>query len=173
MPHARDRLDVIVVPAEPLWEVAAPPVQDLFDRWQDAGMLAPGTGGLRRTAGPRAWALMAGGFGTIWLDRPTQVTLYANQQGGFRVSCPACGAPMARPFGQAVQNWRAGGPPLVRCGACAAEHAVTEVPLNPPGAFARGAVVFGDAEGLEPAAHALKELREVLGGVRVVLRRRS
>lgn len=167
-------MDLIVVPSDPRLAVEQGRVVDLFDRWQDAGMLAAGTGPLRRKAGVRAWALVPGGFGVVWLDRPAGVTLYANQLGGFRVPCPACGAPLARAFGQAVQALRASAVPSpVTCTGCGHPAPLFELPLYPPGAFARGAVVFGDARALQPAVQVLGELSDILGEVRVILRRRS
>lgn len=173
MPVPRDILDLIIVPDDPLREVDDDAVTALFDRWQEGGMLAPGTGPLRRTAGPRAWALVPGGFELAWLDRPSGVALYANQLGGFKVMCPACQAPAALAFGRAVQAWRAGGDPTLVCGHCGDTRPVADVPLHPPGAFGRGAVIFADAQALEPGARALNALREALGPVKVVLRRRG
>lgn len=173
MPHARDRMDVVVVPAAPELELDRDAVVDLFDRWQDRALLASGGSELHRSAGPRAEELLPGGFGSLRLDRPAGITLYANQLGGFRVQCPACQAPLALAFGQAVQSWRAGGDPTVRCAHCGQARPAAQVPLRPPGAFARGAVIFGDVQGLQPAGPTLEALRQVLGEVKVVLRRRS
>ncbi|NOY25889.1 MAG: flavodoxin-dependent (E)-4-hydroxy-3-methylbut-2-enyl-diphosphate synthase, partial [Oligoflexia bacterium] len=142
MPHARDRLDLIVLPADHHLDVDARAVCSLFDRWQAAGLLAAGTGPMRRTAGPRAWALLPGGFGVVWLDRPRGLTLYANQLGGFRVLCPRCGGSLARAFGHAVEGLRRGGPDIVSCPACGHQLAASQIALSPPGALARGAVIF-------------------------------
>ena len=178
MPFARDLLDVLVVPADPQAAIDAEQIGALFDRWQQAGLLGPGTGPLRRTAGPRAWGLLAGGFGTLWLDRPERMALYANQLGGFRIHCPDCGAALALAFGRAVESWRRGGDPLLRCPFCGASRPVWSVPLAPRGAFARGAVIFGDAAGrgpeaLEPTATAQHELSLVMGPIEILLRRRA
>ncbi|MCB9781115.1 MAG: hypothetical protein H6742_21290 [Alphaproteobacteria bacterium] len=174
MAIARDHLDVLVLPADPDGDIDVDAVRALFDQWQGQGLLASGTGSLRRTAGPRAWALVQGGFSTVWLDRPDRPTLYANQLGGFRVPCPHCRAPMAQAFSQATQRWRGGETAVVvECGACGVRTPLYDVPLYPPGGFAHGAVVFADAGSLEPSGTALRELRTALAGVRVVLRRRG
>lgn len=173
MPHPRDRLDVILVPADAEAQIDARAVEALFDRWQQEGLLAPGTGPLRRTGGPRAWALLPGGFQVAWLDRPVGIQLYANQLGGFRVPCPGCGGPLALAFGQAVERWRRGEDPTVRCGSCGHAAPAAQIPLRPEGAFARGALVLSDARGLEPSPAALRAVRAVLGEVRLILRRRS
>lgn len=172
MPFPRDALDLLLVPSDPGLLPDAAAIADLFDRWQERGLLAPGTGPLRRTAGPRAWALLPGGFGTLWLDRPPAEVLYANQQGGFRVPCPACGASLVLAFQAAVKARREGRNEPVRC-ACGLVEAVHLLPLSPPGAFARGALILGDVQGLEPVAGPLREVEFILGAVQVLARRRS
>ena len=53
--------------------------------------------------------LVQGGFRRLWLDLPGRLTLYANQQGGYYVRCPATGQGIALAFSEAVQGWRRGG----------------------------------------------------------------
>ncbi|RME26658.1 MAG: hypothetical protein D6798_06285, partial [Deltaproteobacteria bacterium] len=124
-----------------------PPVAGLaglLDGFVADGRLAPARRPLRHPPGPRADQLVAGGFSTLWVDLPGQRTLYANQLGGVRVACPACGRPLAREFGRAVERWRTGGDGAVTCPACGLQRPVTALPLRPPGAFARVALVLAD-----------------------------
>ena len=178
MPLATDALDLIIVSSDP-WIAPDPDrVAALLDDWQALGALADGPGSsghgpLRRPAGPRAELLLPGGFGVLWLDRPEGPTLYANQLGGFRVPCPVCGAPLARPFGQAMQALRRGQVEPVRCPACGARSPLQDIALQPPGFLARGALVFGDARGLSLTPQAMAQVAQALGtDLRLVLRRR-
>jgi len=172
VPLPRDVLDLLLVPTDPALLPDPAAIERLFDRWQERGLLAPGTGPLRRTAGPRAWGLLPGGFGTLWLDRPPGEVLYANQQGGFRVLCPDCGANLVPAFQAAVRARREGRSERVRC-ACGLDEDVVRLPLLPPGAFARGALILGDVQGLDPVPGALVEVEGILGSVRVLARRRA
>lgn len=173
MPLPRDTLDLVLVPLDHDLVPDPAQVSRVFDTWQQAGLLDAGTGPLRRTAGPQASALVPGGFGVVWLDRPDGMTLYANQLGGFQVRCPRCDQPMALAFSQAVTRWRAGGQDRATCPGCGHRSLVVALPLRPPGAFGRGAVVFADVGGVEAAPRALRELAPAMGPVTVVLRRRS
>lgn len=157
MPHARHRLDLIVVPAT-------------LDHAPDPA--AFGALGARwATEGRRPEHLVPGAT-DVRLDLPEHPTLYANQLGGFRVRCGRCGQPVARDFGAAVQAWRRGGDFLLTCPSCAATQGLDEVELSPAGFFARGAIVFVDVTDPVPVEGLLEELEAVLGpSPRVVLRR--
>ena len=52
------------------------------------------------------------------------------------------------------------------------QHALEEAAIEPPAAFARGAVIFTDAGGLAVEPSALEDLRGLLGGAARVLARR-
>lgn len=165
MPHASHRLDLLRVPAD----LDAPPDQEAWQRllaaWRADGRLA-GSGSGRDGDG-----LIQGGFRRLWLDDPGRLTLYANQQGGFRVSCPRGGANLAAEFSAALQRWREGADRGLPCPACGAWHALEAIPLSPPGAFARWAVVFSDVGSLELREDAEQALIAALGPLRPVLRR--
>ncbi len=173
MPLPRDILDLILVPDDPDLPPPVAGLTALLDGFVADGRLAPARRPLRHPPGPHADQLVAGGFSTLWVDLPGQRTLYANQLGGVRVDCPDCGRPLAREFGQAAERWRAGGDDTVTCPDCGLRRAVASLPLRPPGAFARVALVFADAAGVEPAAPLLEALQPLFGHTRVVLRRRS
>lgn len=172
VPFPSDHLDLMLVPTEPGRLLDEGACVGLFDAWQEAGWLASGASPDRRLAGPLADELLPGGFLALWLDRPPGEVLYANQQGGFRVQCPSCGGNLVPAFQAAVVARRQGVDRRVSCG-CGFDAALTEVPLAPPGAFARWALVFGDAGGLELTSRALQEAEERLGPLRLLARRRA
>jgi hypothetical protein len=173
VPLASHVLDLLVLPGDTSTDLEIEALSALFAAWQARGLLVPGRAPLRFGPGPGADTLVPGGFSSLWLDRPGGPTLFANQQGGFQVPCPSCGGPLAGPFGKAIQALRRGQELPVTCPACAGSFPLEGLALRPPGYLARGAVVFGDAgsDALEAGAQA--ELARVLGGVRLVARRRS
>ncbi len=168
MPHASHRLDLLLVPTDP---ERAPPLEgweELRARWSARGWLEG------ERPGPSADALIPGGFARAWLSvAHGQGALYANQQGGFRPSCPRNGEPVARALASAVQAWVEGGPRRMRCPACGEEHPLEELRLAPPGAFGRFALAFAEVSALELAPRALAEAEGALGPLRTVLRRVS
>lgn len=127
-------------------------------RWEAAGRLGDGS-------------LIEGGFRRLRLDMPGYIALYANHQGGYYVRCPETRGNLARAFSAAVQAWRAGGPRSLVCEHCGQAHPLEEVSLAPPGAFARGAVIFSDVASVGLADDVLPQLRPVLGEARVIVRR--
>ncbi|MDP6933147.1 MAG: hypothetical protein QGG40_09530 [Myxococcota bacterium] len=159
-----DRVDLLLTPEDPDRIADLPPYQRLLDTWRERGWLERDSPGAARDA------LVTGGFARLWLDQRDRPSLFVNRLGGFRVRCPASGANVAGPFGQAVQSWRNGGSRILSC-TCGDTHPLENMDLQPPGAIACFAVVFGDARGnrLEPAA--LSELQEVLGPLRTLLHR--
>ena len=166
------RLDLIVLPAA----VDARPNPEAFARltagWAALGALELRLGSLR--AGPEAHRLIEGGFAALRLDSPAQPALYANEQGGFRVPCAACGSPMAGPFGAAFSAWRSGGPAEFACPSCHAAHDLRRVEGRPPIGVALGAVIFMDVGGLALTEAATDALAGCVGpAFRTVLRRAS
>lgn len=170
MPRPSPRLDLLLVPARPeeLWRPSR--VEGLLRRWQARGWLLGE--GLRRAPGPEVDALLPGGFQVLWLDQPGAEVLYANQQGGFQVLCPRCGASRVAEFQRALPARRRGEDSRLDC-PCGFSGGVTELLFRPDAAFARVALVFADARSLEPTAAARGELEQVLGTTRAVLRRRA
>jgi hypothetical protein len=136
----------------------APAFAALYDAWLAAGRLEDGS-------------LVRGGFSRLWLDNPGFVTLYANQQGGFQATCPRDGSVVTAAFSKAVQQWRGGGERAMSCPSCAGMHSLEALPLRPPGAFARGAVIFTNVNSIELGADVIESLHEVLGFIHVVVRR--
>ncbi|MEZ4240849.1 MAG: hypothetical protein R3F59_32770 [Myxococcota bacterium] len=129
---------------------------------------ADGSPGARSTA----WAPS---FARLRLEDPGRIVLWANRQGGFRVSCPIVGAPVREPWEAALTAWRTGDarPDAVRfrCPACGAEHALTEVGAAPPLAFAPWGLVTADVGGPDLAPGALAAAEAALGPLAAVLRR--
>ena len=160
MPHASHRLDLLVLPSDLNSTADELAFAALSDRWHlDA------RGECRDSA-----ELVEGGCRRVWFDRPGRLMLYANQTGGFRTRCPDTSAVVSSEFGRAHRAWKAGGPRTMTC-ICGAVHALEDVVLQPPGAFARWAVVFSSAEGLALTERAMADLVELFGPVRTVIRR--
>lgn len=165
MPHASHRLDLLLVPDDPERALDLDALAALFQIWQSAGALQNGA------PGPERDRIIEGGFVRMSVDRPGRVALYANQQGGFRVWCPATRQGLAMAFSKAVERWRAGEPRSLRCPACGALHPLEALVLEPPGAFASGALVFADVGTAEIQPDAMRALTDALGPLRMVLRR--
>lgn len=144
-------------------DLSRDPDTDAFDalraRWRAEGRLGSRDG------------LVLGGYRRLWLDAPGRLLLYANQQGGYYVRCPETGGNIATAFTFAVESWRHGGARSMECPRCGQTHALEAVTLSPPGAFARGAVVFTDVGSLTLAEGVREQLRDVLGESREVIRR--
>ena len=157
-PRARHRIDVLLVSEE-------------LERVPDRGAFEAVLAGWESSGRLRDDSLIRGGTRRIWLDVPGHMALYANQQGGYYVRCPVSQGTVARAFSASVQAWRAGGERQMRCPACAQVHPLESVVLAPPGAFARGAVVFSDAASLELGPHVQEELHGVLGESKMIVRR--
>ena len=161
MPRPSHRVDLLFVPDN----LEATPDTSAFallkQEWRAQGRL------VSQADNP----LVIGGFGRFWLDIPGRLTLYANQQGGYYVRCPISGGNLARNFSLAVEDWRRGGVRSLACQHCGAVHALEAITLAPPGAFARGAVVFTNVGSLELSEGVREALVPVIGSGREVIRR--
>jgi hypothetical protein len=166
VPNPTHRIDLLVVPVEPECSLEEAALVRLRRLWEVDGLLAG------ESAGDESSDLVAGGFSRLWLDRPGCMVLYANQQGGFRVTCPDNGKNIAPGFGAALGAWRDGGERSMECPACGKVHALDICVLAPPGAFGRSAIVFGDAGGVDLSDRARTDLLHHIGDFRVVIRRR-
>jgi endogenous inhibitor of DNA gyrase (YacG/DUF329 family) len=165
MPHASHRLDLVLVPDDPEREPQVRAWPALRDAWTARGWLR------ECRPGPESQALIVGGFERIWISLPGKVTLYANQQGGYRVACPRCQAPLVAEFARAHERYKEGGPRALDCPACGARVALEDLRFAPEAAFGRFAIALSDVHSLdlEPAAKA--EIEAAFGKVRNVLRR--
>jgi hypothetical protein len=145
------RLDLCVVPADPDRPVDPAAARALVAAWRAAP-----------PAGARA----------VRVDLPGEVSLYANQMGGFRVRCPETGDNLVPVFGGAVRVWRAGGERRLACPACGREHALESLDYAPDAAFAMGGVVLADVRTASLDADAQATAAAHLGGpVRVIGKR--
>jgi hypothetical protein len=164
LPKPSSRLDLLVVPADPDHVAPVDVVRDLGRArgwWDDDG--APG---------PAADALVAGGFRAARLEVLDRARLFANQQGGFAVACPACGAPVVRAFEAAVRGWRdATGPRALACPACGAVTALEALAFRPDAAFARTVLHLADVGAAEVRPDAREAIAAAWGAIRVVGRR--
>ena len=115
--------------------------------------------------GPAEESAVEGGFARIRFDDPGDDTLYANQQGGFRVRCPVTQHNLVPEFQAA---WRLRAP--LQCPHCQREHQMAELSASPPIAVGRYAVVFADA-GSRVVRPVMAEWLAALGPVRWVWRR--
>jgi len=162
--RVRSRLDLICVPKG---------VDDVVDvhrwttaraEWERSGWLVDGA--------PTA-ELVDGGGASMRLDVPGARVVYANQLGGFRVWCPACGEGMARPFAKAMEGARTGGPLRAQCAACGVESPFEALKVRPPIRVGRSALVFEDVNGSTLTDAGSSAVEAVLGAFDVVLRRVS
>ena len=161
MPRASHRVDLLLVPDDLQRIPCAEAFAVVKQMWTAAGLLEPASGS----------GLVQGGFRRLWLDLPDRLWLYANHQGGYHVRCPQSGGNLAAIFSAAVQDWRHGGEFALRCPCCDRSHALDAIILAPPGAFARGAVIFSDVGSLTLADGVLEALQPVLGECREIVRR--
>jgi hypothetical protein len=122
--------------------------------------------------GPLAGSLVQGGFGRLTVDRPKRTVLYANQQGGFRVFCPACHELATASFVRALEAWRSGGGRNMVCAACARSSDLDALDFRPPAALGDAALIIEDAATGWLTADALSLVTSIMGAVRVVGRRR-
>lgn len=149
-PPASHRLALLVLRADPDADPA--PVEALARGWAGAG------------------DLVADGHSPARLRRSATPVFLANRQGGFRVFCPETGDNLVPTFVPALGAWRAGGPRRLTC-ACGATHDLAALCYRPEAGFARVWIEIPDvgAAELSPAADRLA--KELLGEVRIVLRR--
>jgi hypothetical protein len=166
MPRAGHRLDMLVGPAEP----DTLPSIDVLQALRDAGYVHAQADG----PGPRATELVPGGFARARVETSERARLYANQLGGFGVSCPTTGTSIVAAFSAAWTAWReARGPRVVSCPACGAEHDLSSVAFRPQALVGRWVLVLADVghASLTPAGAEALEL--LLGPTRTALRRPS
>ena len=164
MPRPSAHLDVFLVP---VGLADLPEHAVLIDGLAAAG-LASG-----RAAGPRAEAVLKGGYRSVRIDRPEHPTLYANRQGGFRVACPATGQTVVPAFSKALGAWRGGGQPeLAGCPACGGDHAFDALDTAPLAAVGRAAVVLVDAGSVKLTEAGQAQLTELIGPFHLIGSRR-
>jgi len=121
--------------------------------------------------GGKVDGLTIGGFARIWLDQPTRMVLYANQQGGFRVRCPVDDQSIAGAYGRALKAWRGGAARELVCPSCTQTHALDDCVLVPTGAFGSSAIVLSDVGTIELTERVHADLQAAIGPFRVVMRR--
>ena len=151
------RLDLLLVPQPP---EQLPDPANLLARWRERGWLEP-----------RSSGIVEGGLARVRVDRPGRVILYANQQGGFGVTCPTCGANAVGAFSTAVTAWRAGADRVAACDACGERHPLEHYRCAPAAAFGRIAVVLHDVASAFLQEGVLAESQDLLGSLAVVRRR--
>ncbi len=163
MPHAVHRLNLYLVPDDP----DRVPAEDLVD-----GALCELT---RRQVlvggrpGPRADALIEGGFRLLRVDRPGRPVLYGNRLGGYRARCPRCAINLVPGLGPALASWRAGGGRDVRCPGCDVVIPLEGVRYAPDAAPGRFAIELLDVQQLRPRPSAEALLKRALDGGFVVV----
>jgi len=157
------RLNLYLVPSDPERTLDPASVEQGLSLLRADGVLD----GMR--PGPRAAALIEGGFALVRLDAPTQPTLYGNRQGGYRVRCPACGGSAVTPALDALKAWRLGGARAATCPACGAATALEALDYAPFAAPGRFALELRDVGGASVAPDATRSLEVALGGAFVVV----
>lgn len=160
MPHASQRLDLLVLPRSIEQPLPAAAEAQLLERWNVDS----------RGYSKHIDLLIEGGCARIWVDRPGRIMLYANQTGGFRVRCPQTQAIISSEFGRAHRDWKAGGPRTLPC-VCGQVHPLEACTFNPSAAFATWAIVFAAAGGVALSERAERDLIQCIGPFQAVLRR--
>ena len=107
------------------------------------------------------------------LDDPGRIAFYANQIGGFRVSCPTCDKNLVPQFVAAIGAWRTGGERELCCPHCVGTHDLNALRFAPSAGFARGAVVLAGVHSATVRPEVAAELDGVTGPSRAVYRRPS
>lgn len=161
----RSRLDLICVPQgvdTVLPHDRWPAVQQ---QWRAAGLLGP-----RNSPTP---ALVEGGGEGVLVDVPETRVVYANQLGGFRVQCPACGGGVARSFAAAMEQSRAGGEIRVMCPSCNTVHGLASLRTRPSIRVGRSALILVDVGGSRLTESGARAVQDWLGPYTLVLRRVS
>ena len=167
------RLDILILAADKRRLPDGEAFERLSAEWLREGILVSGPG-LTLHGGPQANRLVCGGFHTIRLDLPGTISLYASQQGGFRVGCPNCSAAIAREFSRAMERFRLGGADRLTCNACGHSMSLEEAQCMPAIGLASGALILMDVGSVEVQPRLTIELSNVLGpSPRIVLRRAS
>lgn len=168
MPFPTSRLDLFVVPQNPYKHISVERVESFWVSgmklkwWDDKGR-----------PGEHHEALGVGSFGRIRLERVNQRRFYGNQQGGFRVECPFCGAPLVKEFHEKKRKWVEDGQAWLRCHRCEQHLALTNLRFLPPAAFAPCAVHLQDVGRFELSQTVRDALADAFGDVRLVGRRAS
>ena len=152
-PPASHRLAVLVLAADP--DADGRSIADLAAAW---ALLAAAGG------------LVTGGHGSMVLEGDGPVRFLANRQGGFRVTCPDTGTNVVGAFVPALTGWRAGGPRGMRC-PCGGVHDLAALVFAPEAGFARAWITISDVASADLAPRAAQVAKDLLGEVRVVLRR--
>jgi len=164
----RSRVDVLCVPQDIDLSPASDSWDDALVRWSADGLVCAD----RPTA-----QFIGGGAKGIRLDHPTGRVVYGNQLGGFHVTCPSCGAGLARAFASAMeasrQDTRSSPVATVRCPRCDTATPLPEVDARPPIQIGRCAVVFVDVGGVELTDRGREAVEELLGPFAVIFRRTS
>lgn len=165
MPLPSSRLDLHLVPPDPDDRPRAD-AERLIAELRKRAILDE-----RGFAGPEATRWIADGFRSVRIDDPGHVVLYANQQGGFRVSCPVCRENLVPVFMQALSSFRRGGPRRCTCPACGTDQPLDALDFLPAAAFGRLSVVTVDVGGAALTPEGVQLVGDLLGAWRTVLRR--
>ena len=169
MPLTSSRLDLIIVPEDRTLIVSDSEALRLHNEgmsrawWDDEGL-----------AGIRSEQVVEGGFSRVRLERSDTMKLWANQGGGFRVTCPHCAAGMVRPLARLTESLRQGGPWTdVTCPSCGRASDPHALRIAPTARFARTGLWLADVGRATPTETFLAWVSEQFGPVVVVGRRVS
>lgn len=149
-------------------EAAVTSVRALFDYAVSRSVCLPSG-----EPGPSADTWVAGGFARIRVDVPLAPTLYANQQGGFRVTCPHCAQNVVPMFANVLAVFRATGDADMVCPHCGETTPISQLHYAPPAAVGRAALAIGDAGSGTLRDGIVSDLQERFGPVTVVAARVS
>ena len=160
MPHPSRRLDLQLVP---LGSDASDRVGRAFAELVE-----------RQAITSDGWAsegaswLVERGFVRVRSDRSEANRLWANQQGGFRATCPACQTSVIRQLHRVIAG---DAKDSVTCEACGAVSHVSALGYRPPAAWGTSALIVCDVATAELTADGLAWAERCLGTYKPVLRR--
>ncbi|MGK0344835.1 MAG: hypothetical protein ACI855_000899 [Myxococcota bacterium] len=165
LPRPSSRLDLMLVPP---MEGAVTVARALFAQSVEAGICLDSG-----APGPAANTWIAGGFARIRVDVPLTPTLYANQQGGFRVFCPSCTDNVVPVFAPVLAAFRVSGVARLTCPHCTVSTPIAELTFTPSAAVGQAALVIADAADGQLQDGVLQDLEERFGPVAIVAARVS
>ena len=125
MPRPSHIVDIHLVPPR---DHGPDAVHALIAAWTDQGYLSD-------ERGPGPLELVRGGFARVRADDPGATVLYANGQGGFRVSCPRCSRPLVDVFAPTG---------ITTCPGCGLAADAEGLVTNPPVALGTASLVLID-----------------------------
>ena len=163
--RATSRLDVWVIPENTGFVPSKVDVQSFSNELERRGFTSQDSGeGPSATTGG-----FFDGFAHLRIVHEPEIRFVANQQGGFRVYCGT--RIISGPFSAAMTKWRLGGERGFICQECSEWHALESLNFRPDAGFYRFALHFSNVNAFAMTGDALDMCADLMGSVKMVLRR--